>query len=152
MARTYKAKPDELKKVMNEILQEYGDNVTEGVKAATKAVAKIAMRETKARSPVHKGAYVTKKGTPLKRKGKRKPGTYKKGWRVKEESLNRLQTSAIVHNRTDYQLAHLLEKGHALKRGGRTYGKAKDIVHIEPAEQRAIKNLEEAVRRIAKEG
>lgn len=137
MARTYKAKPDELKKVMNEILQEYGDNVTEGVKAATKAVAKIAMQETKAKSPVGTGP---------------KKGRYKKGWRVKEESLNRLQSTAIVHNRTDYQLAHLLEKGHALKRGGRTYGKVKAIVHIEPAEQRAIKNLEEAVRRIAKEG
>ena len=152
MARTYKAKPDQLGKAIKEILTDYGDNVTEGVKAATKAVAKIAAQEVKAKSPVHAGPYVTKKGKPYKNKGNRSPGSYKKGWRVKEESLNRLQSSAIVHNRTDYQLAHLLEKGHALRRGGRTYGKVKAIVHIEPVEQQAIKNLEEAVRRIAKEG
>jgi len=137
MARTYKAKPDQLGKAIKEILTDYGDNVTEGVKEATKRVAKIAAQEVKAKSPVGNGP---------------KKGRYKKGWRVKEESLNRLQSSAIVHNRTDYQLAHLLEKGHALRRGGRTYGKVKAIVHIEPAEQQAIKNLEEAVRRIAKEG
>ena len=137
MARTYRTKPDQLSKVIDDVLTEYGNNVTAGVKEATKRVAKIAMQETKAKSPVGTGP---------------KKGRYKKGWRVKEEVLSRLQSGAIVHNRTDYQLAHLLEKGHALRRGGRTYGQTKAIVHIAPAEQQAIKNLEEAVRRIAKEG
>ena len=45
MARTYKAKPDQLGKAIKEILTDYGDNVTEGVKEATKRVAKIAAQE-----------------------------------------------------------------------------------------------------------
>lgn len=126
-------KPSELDKAVKDILAEYGDNVTEGVKAAVKRVAKIANKETKAGSNV-------------------KTGAYKKGWAVKEEAIDRLQTTAIVHNRTRYQLAHLLEKGHALRRGGRTYGSVKAFPHIEKAEKNAIMNLEKAVEQIAKEG
>ena len=138
---TRKVKLSQLDKAVNEILTEYGDNVTEGTKEAVRRVAKIARQETKQGSPVHKGDYKNRK---------RSPGRYKNGWSVKEEALGRLNTTAIVHNRTDYQLAHLLEKGHALRRGGRTYGSVKAMPHIAKAEQKAIRNLEEAVKKIAK--
>jgi hypothetical protein len=71
----------------------------------------------------------------------KKTGRYNKGWRIKKQG-NKL----IVHNKTDYQLTHLLEKGHAKSGGGRVPAK----VHIRPAEQRAITNylekVEQAIR------
>ena len=43
----------------------------------------------------------------------------------------------------DYQLAHLLEHGHAKRGGGRVSGKS----HIAPAEQMGIDQLEDAIEK-----
>ena len=131
-----RCKIEDLDRVIGDILEDYGDNFTEATKKAVKAVANVAKEEVKTKSPV--GKYTKKKGR------------YKKGWAVKEEAVNRLQNKAIIHNRTDYQLAHLLEKGHVLKRGGRTLGHIPAQVHIAPAEEHAIKLIEEAIEKIAK--
>jgi hypothetical protein len=71
-----------------------------------------------------------------------KTGDYKKGWRVKKfKKVN------IVHNKTDYQLTHLLEHGHVKINGGRTDAQ----VHIRPNEEKAVKEflgrVEKAVKR-----
>lgn len=126
MASSRRVRIDDFSSALQDILDEYGDNATEATRQSVLKVAKVAKKETQAGSPV----------------GSR--GRYKKGWTVKEDS-SRLTAKAIVHNRTDYQLAHLLEKGHALRGGGRTQA----IVHIKPAEEHAIKNMEEALRKIA---
>jgi hypothetical protein len=131
-----RCKIENLDEAIGSILEEYRDDITEATKQAVKVVANVAKEEVKAGSPV--GKYTKHKGR------------YKKGWAVKEETVSRLQAKAIVHNRTDYQLAHLLEKGHVLKRGGRTLGRVPAQVHIAPAEEHAIKNFEEAVEKIAK--
>lgn len=65
---------------------------------------------------------------------------YIKGWTYKK-----VGTSFIVHNKTDYQLTHLLEKGH-VKRGG---GRVRAYTHIRPAELSAIKEFEQAIRKAA---
>lgn len=127
MSRT--VKPDALAVAIQDILTAYGDHVTEGMKEAIKKVANEAKKEVKAASP-------------------KRTGKYRKGWAVKDTST-RLSAEAIVHNRTDYQLTHLLEKGHALRRGGRTIGHVKAYPHIGPAEEAAVKNIEKAVQRIA---
>lgn len=119
----------ELETAIAEILEEYGDDVAEGLRQAVLSVADIAKQEVKAEAP-----YRT--------------GKYRRGWSVRKDTADRFRTDAIIHNRTRYQIAHLLEKGHA-KRGG---GRVEAIVHIAPAEQRAVKNLEEAVKRIAQDG
>jgi hypothetical protein len=59
----------------------------------------------------------------------KKTGAYRKGWRVKKKGKK-----FIVHNATDYQLTHLLEKGHA-KRGG---GRVDPVIHIAPIEEEAV--------------
>ena len=145
--RTYKAKLDDLAIVVNQVLTDYADYMTEGMKVAITAIANNAKEEVKEASPVGKsvrGGVVTRgKNKGLERKTRR-PGKYRKGWYVQEEE-ERLAKSAIIHNRTDYQLAHLLEKGHANRNGGRT----RAIPHIAPAEQKAIKEIEKAVEKLA---
>ena len=136
---TRRVKIDDLGKAISDILDQYGEDIQNATQEAVLKVAKIAQQETKAGSPVRK--VDTKK---------RKKGRYRRGWAVKKDVVNRFRTDAIIHNRTDYQLTHLLEKGHILKRGGRTLGRISPQVHIEPAEQHAIKNLEEAIEKIAK--
>jgi hypothetical protein len=133
MAGRRRVKINDLNKAVAEILEEYGDNFGEATKKAVLEVAKIAKQETQAGAPVRSGKY-------------------RSGWAVKEEAVDRFRTDAIVHNRTRYQLAHLLEKGHALRKGGRSLGSVGARVHIAPAEQNAIKNLEEAIGKIAQQG
>ncbi len=130
-----KVKINDFGNALSEILESYGDNFSEKMRAAVLEAAEIAKQETKVGSP-------------------RLSGKYKRGWAVKEDAASRLRTEAVVHNRTSYQLAHLLEKGHALRRGGRAVGAGQvaPIVHIAPAEEHAIKNMEKAVEKIAKQG
>lgn len=113
---------------LQKILDDYGQNVTEKTRAAVLEAAKVAKQETKSGAPVDTGAY-------------------RKSWAVKEDKASRLRTEAIVYSRNRYQLAHLLEKGHAKRNGGRVAAR----VHIKPAEEHAIKNMEEAIKRIAEE-
>lgn len=112
---------------LNKIINEYADDITQGTHKAVQEAAKIAKKETQSGSPV----------------GKR--GKYKKGWAVKQKKT-RLTSEAVIYNRTDYQLTHLLEKGHALRNGGRS----KAIPHIATAEQHAIENITKAVEKIGK--
>lgn len=131
-----RCKIDNLDKAISDILTEYGDDFAKATQEAVLKVSKIAQQEVKAASPV--------------RKYGKKKGRYKKGWTTKQEVISRFETDVIIHNRTDYQLTHLLEKGHVLVRGGRKRGRIPAQVHIAPAEEHAIKNMEEAIEKIAK--
>lgn len=143
MAR--RVKVDDFGKALQEILDDYEKSVSQKTNEAIKKAAEVAKQEVKAAAPVHNGAYVGERAN-------RKPGRYRKGWAVKEDSGSRLRFEYVVHNRTDYQLTHLLENGHALKRGGRTYGQVGPFTHIAPAEEHAIDNIRKAVEKIAQDG
>lgn len=90
---------------------------------------------------------VTKAGNTVKSEVKTnapvRTGQYKKGWAVKKQKETANSLELVVHNKTRYQLTHLLEKGHA-KRGG---GRARAFPHIAPAEQAGIRELEEGIKR-----
>lgn len=67
-------------------------------------------------------------------------GDYIKGWTYKK-----VKDIYVVHNRTDYQLVHLLEKPHA-KRNGEL---KRAYPHVRPAQLVAVKKFEAAVRKAA---
>lgn len=105
-------------------LQEYGNVLQEKIEVESKEVAQDLVK-------VLKGGN-TPKFT----------GDYRKGWRVKKA-----KNKYIVHNKTDYQLTHLLEHGHAKRGGGRVAAK----VHIRPAEENAIADFLERIKQAVEE-
>ena len=102
-------------------LEAYSQDVTDGIKEDCRQVAKECRDEIKQNSP-------------------ELTGDYKKGWRVKTNYESREDIRLTVHNKTDYQLTHLLEKGHAGV-GGTAKGSAPAYPHIAPAEQHAAEKL-----------
>ena len=117
-----RCKIDQMSHVIMEGLQEYADLATEDMKAAVKKAG------NKAKSDVQAGAPVM-------------TGKYKKSWVVKTTKENANAMEVTVHSRNRYQLAHLLEFGHAKRGGGRT----RAFPHIAPAEEAAAELLEREV-------
>ena len=114
---------DEIAKQMNK----YTEEVTEELEQVIQEDAKILRDELKSTSPVH-------------------TGDYKKGWRIKKVKQNG-HYIAIVHNATNYQLTHLLEKGHATKGG---VGRVKAYPHIGNAEQKIVPKFLNDIERTLK--
>lgn len=105
-------------------LTRYTDEVTDDVKTAVQETARDTVKLLKATSPV-------------KAKGKKR-GQYRKGWRAKLTTDKATEKVLVVHNKTDYQLTHLLEHGHANRDGSFTAARP----HIAAAEQAAAEELE----------
>ncbi len=93
-------------------LTEYADLADTEMKKAVKKTATAVKNEIFANAP-------------------KKSGRYKKSWAVKKVKENSHTLEMTVHSKNRYQIAHLLEHGHA-KRGG---GRVAAIPHIAPAEQ-----------------
>lgn len=70
-------------------------------------------------------------------------GKYKKSWAAKKVQENANSLTMAVHSRDRFQIAHLLEHGHA-KRGG---GRVQAVPHIAPAEQRGAEELSAKMER-----
>jgi hypothetical protein len=123
MAVVHSSKMNFAEVVQDMLLKQYYPNVVETTTEVIDEVSKEAVKKLKQDSP--KGAK----------------GKYAKGWARKVET-GRLTVGATVYGKHGtYQLAHLLEHGHAKRGGGRTEA----LVHIAPVEQWAI---DEAYERI----
>lgn len=105
-------------------LEEYADLANDEMKKAVREAGNSVKKDIKANAP-------------------KKTGAYSKSWAVKttKETSNALELT--VHSKNKYQLAHLLEHGHAKRGGGRTQAQP----HIAPAEVKAVQELEEDIRR-----
>ena len=103
------------------VLKEYTGAVMDGIDKAVETCGKGMRKEIERASPTRTGKYA-------------------KGWRCKITDSGRRNKSARVHNKTDYQLTHLLEKGHK-KRGGK--GRVKAYVHIAPAAKKWTEKFEQ---------
>ncbi len=114
--------------VMEE-LTHYADLSAEGVKAAVKKAGDTVRDEIKENAP-------------------RQTGAYAKSWSVKNTKESSRALEVTVYSRNRYQLAHLLEHGHAKRGGGRVAAKP----HIAAAEENGIKQLEREIERCLKNG
>ena len=110
--------------VIMEGMEEYARLAAEDMKKAVRKAGAEAKKDIQAGAPVNTGAY-------------------KKSWAVKTTKNTADAMKVVVHSRNRYQLAHLLEFGHALRKGGRT----RAFPHIAPAEERAAQILEQEVEK-----
>lgn len=79
----------------------------------------------------------------IREKAPKDTGIYAKSWTVKKQRETSSSLSLTIHSRNRYQLAHLLEFGHAKRGGGRVSAKP----HIADAEAAGIRQLEEDIRK-----
>lgn len=114
--------------VMKE-LTEYADLATVDMKAAVKKAGNTVKKQIQGSAPKDTGAY-------------------SKSWSVKNTKETSKSLEVTVYSRNRYQLAHLLEFGHAKRGGGRVAGRS----HIAPAEEAGIKELESEIERCLKNG
>ena len=125
-----KCKPDELANVILEYLENFKDVTEEACEKGVSETAKTALQELRNAHPPGSGKY----GSWDK--------SYNKGWRVMQTKRDKkYHKKATIHHATNYQLTHLLEKGHATRDGGRT----QSFTHIAPVaekcEDELLKNI-----------
>ena len=111
---------DRMASAIMEGLQEYADFATDDLKKAGKSVK-----------------------DEISQTAPRDTGKYAKSWAVKtvKETANSLDV--VVHSKNRYQIAHLLEHGHAKRGSGRVAARP----HIAPAEEKAVQTLESEVEK-----
>lgn len=112
-----------------ECLNEYADVTADGMKKAVKRAGTTVRKEIEASAP-------------------RDSGAYSKSWSVKNTKESSHALEVTVYSRNRYQLAHLLEHGHAKRGGGRVAGRS----HIAPAEASGIQQLEAEIERCLRNG
>ena len=105
-------------------LREYADLASDEMKSAVRKAGKTVKDEIAVNAP-------------------RKTGAYAKSWSVKSMKETSESLELVVYSKNRYQLAHLLEFGHAKRGGGRT----RAFSHIAPAEETGEKELEENIRK-----
>ena len=114
--------------VMRE-LNDYADLAREDMKEAVKKAGDTVKKQIQSTAPKQTGAYA-------------------KSWSVKNTKESSHALEVTVYSRNRYQLAHLLEFGHAKRGGGRVAGRS----HIAPAEQAGIEQLEHDIERSLSNG
>ena len=117
----------ELADTVMEGLLEYADLAADEMKTAVKKAGKTVRNEIEENAP-------------------RDTGRYAKSWKAKTTNETSDSIEVTVYSPGRYQIAHLLEHGHA-KRGG---GRVRAIPHIAPAEEKGIDQLERDIERALK--
>lgn len=118
---------------IQEILGEYSKELDDALYEEAKEIAKNGVQELKRTSPVNKNKTSNR-------------GRYRKGWRMDiEKGFGTVE--AVIHNKTDYQLTHLLERPHVIRNKYGTWGTSRPQVHIQPVEEQCIKEFEEKLTR-----
>ena len=105
-------------------LHEYSNLADDAMKKAVRKTAATVKNEISANAPADTGAY-------------------SKSWATKKVSENSHSMTVSVHSRNRYQIAHLLEHGHAKRNGGRVPGKP----HIVPAERKGEDVFDDILRK-----
>ena len=77
--------------------------------------------------------------TEISRTAPKDTGKYRKSWSVKKLKETHNSLHFTIFSKSRYRITHLLENGHAKRNGGRVQG----IKHIGPAEDLAVRSLEQ---------
>lgn len=117
-------KIDQLADEITKGLKEYADFATDDMKKSVRKAGNAVRKEIAQTAP-------------------KDTGTYAKSWSVKKTKETSNSLVVTVHSRNRYQLAHLLEHGHAKRGGGRVAARP----HIAKAEENAIDVLESEIER-----
>ena len=120
---------DEMDNAIMDELEKYADLAADELKAAVKETAASVRKDIQAGAPVDTGKY-------------------KKSWSVNNVREDSESIELVVHSRNRYQIAHLLEHGHAKRGGGRVAAKP----HIASAEQRGNEKLVQTIEQKLKGG
>ena len=120
---------DEMDSAIMDELEKYAELASDDLKAAVKETAASVRKDIQAGAPVETGKY-------------------KKSWSVKNVHEDSESIDLVVHSRNRYQIAHLLEHGHAKRGGGRVAAKP----HIAAAEQRGNEKLVTTIEQKLKGG
>ena len=115
---------DDLADLVMDGLREYSELADTAMKKAVRKTAASVRKEISENAP-------------------KDTGTYAKSWATKKVAENSHKLEMTVHSKNRYQLAHLLEKGHAKRNGGRVAGHP----HIAPAEENGADLLESLIRK-----
>lgn len=127
MSQTIKI--DQLADTVMKGLMEYKDLALEDMKTDVEKAAKTVKSQIETTAP-------------------KRTGKYAKSWAAKKTKETSDSIQYTVHSKNRYQLAHLLENGHA-KRGG---GRVRAISHIAPAETAGEEQLIRDIERDLKKG
>lgn len=119
---------DEMAQAVMDGLIEYADLASDEMKKCVRAAGTTVKKEIQKNAPVDTGKY-------------------RDSWTVTKRMGNSSSLELVVHSKTRYQLAHLLEHGHAKRGGGRIAGK----VHIAPAEELGERELVQNIERSLQE-
>lgn len=103
------------------------DGMADAINEELEKYAKLANTEMK--SAVRKSAKTVKE--QISANAPRRTGKYASSWTASTMAESSQSLEMTVHSKNRYQLAHLLEKGHAKRGGGRVAG----TPHIAPAEK-----------------
>ncbi len=122
-----KIKVDALASTVMKGLEEYASLAIDDMKSAVKKTANTVRKDIQSSAPVDTGKY-------------------KKSWAVKKTHEDSTTLQCTVYSKNRYQIAHLLEKGHANRNGGRT----KAYPHIAPAKVAGEKQLKELIKKSLK--
>lgn len=117
--------------VVNSVLESYSNNIKDGIIEIVEKLSKDGKNELRKKSP-------------------RRTGDYYRGWRIKTDKGSTF-IHCTIYNATNYQLTHLLEKGHRIVRNSKHVGQAKAIPHISNVQDRIndefLKRTSEMIKR-----
>lgn len=126
-----KIKVDQLTKEIEKALTEFVGVTEEACDKGVRETAKDAVQALRNAHPAGSGQYGSW-------------DEYNRGWKVMQTKTDkRYHRKATIHNETDYQLTHLLEKGHALANGGR----ARAFPHIAPVAEQCDTDLLQNIKK-----